>query len=119
MANLTQVQDGVDGPLKKDIRDRISRFRSKFTLGEIGDALGFSGAFVGSLLNEKNPARVRSRHVPRILKELEDAEEREGFEPAKNALSEASLDDLVRAIYAKGHRVTLSPLKSKSKLKSR
>jgi predicted nucleotide-binding protein len=68
-------QDGKNGPLKKEIRDRISAFRTRgSTLADIGAAIGFSGPFVSQLLNEKRPGRVRSIHVARIIKALEKAE---------------------------------------------
>jgi hypothetical protein len=60
--------------LKKDLRDRLRRFRSLFTLAEIGDTLKFSGPFVSQLLNEKNPARVDSKHIERIVRAIEEGE---------------------------------------------
>lgn len=68
-------QTEQNGPLTKELRDRISAFRPHFTLKEIGDALGFSGPWVSQILNEKTPARVDSKHIPRVLKALADAEE--------------------------------------------
>ncbi|MEJ0075279.1 MAG: hypothetical protein WDO17_07495 [Alphaproteobacteria bacterium] len=67
-------QDGRNGPLKKELRDRLTRFRSIFTLAEIGDAVGFSGPFISQILNEKNPARVDSKHIERIVRAVEEAE---------------------------------------------
>jgi predicted nucleotide-binding protein len=73
-----RYQDGKNGPLKKEIRDRIAVFRTRgSTLADIGEALGFSGPFVSQLLNERRPGRVRSIHVPRIIKALEVAEREE------------------------------------------
>lgn len=70
----TRYQAEKNGPLKKELTDRIRRFRSFFTLAEIGGTLGFSGAFISQILNEKTPARVDSKHIPRIVKALSDAE---------------------------------------------
>lgn len=70
----SRYQDEKNGPLKKDLRDRLRRFRSLFTLAEIGDTLNFSGPFVSQLLNEKNPARVDSKHIERIVRAIEEGE---------------------------------------------
>ncbi|MCP3468511.1 hypothetical protein [Bradyrhizobium sp. CCGUVB23] len=70
----SRYQDEKNGPLKKDLRDRLRRFRSLFTLAEIGDTLKFSGPFVSQLLNEKNPARVDSKHIERIVRAIEEGE---------------------------------------------
>ena len=69
-----RYQNGKNGTLKKDFLDRIRRFRSFATLAEIGEVLGFSGAFVSQILNETTPARVDSKHIPRIVKAITDAE---------------------------------------------
>lgn len=75
MEYYERYQDGKNGPLKKEIRDRIAVFRTRrSTLADIGKALGFSGSFVGQLLNETKPGSVRSIHVPRIIEALEAAE---------------------------------------------
>jgi hypothetical protein len=67
-------QDEKNGPLSKPLRDRLSAFRSFSTLAEIGKAVGFSGPFVSQILNEKSPARVDSKHIPRIVRAVEDGE---------------------------------------------
>ena len=111
-----RYQDSKDGALKKDLRDRISRFRTLgFTLAEIAEAIGFSGPFVSQLLNEKSPARVRSIHIPKILKALEEAEREEeqkavpGQKPIAPAVdAPMSLQDHMNAIYALGYSVTVS-----------
>jgi hypothetical protein len=72
-----RYQEQKNGPLTKDLRDRITKFRSFYTLAEIGETLEFSGPFVSQLLNEKTPARVDSKHIPRIVKALEEAEARD------------------------------------------
>lgn len=76
MAFDPRFQEEKNGPLSKGLRDRISAFRSHFTLAEIGKELGFSGPFVSQILREPNPQRVDSKHIPRILKALEDGERR-------------------------------------------
>jgi hypothetical protein len=69
-----RYQDGKNGPLNKALRDRLARFRSIFTLAEIGEAVGFSGPFVSQILNERHPARVDSKHIERVVRAVEDAE---------------------------------------------
>ena len=69
-----KYQERKNGPLSKSLRDRLSAFRSFSTLAEIGKAIGFSGPFVSQILNEKNPARVDSKHISRIVRALEDGE---------------------------------------------
>jgi hypothetical protein len=69
-----QYQDKKNGPLSKALRDRLSAFRSFSTLADIGKEIGFSGPFVSQILNEKNPARVDSKHISRIARVVEDNE---------------------------------------------
>jgi hypothetical protein len=69
-----RYQEGKNGPLTKALRDRLSRFRSMFTLAELGESIDFSGPFVSQILNEKNPARVDSKHIPRIVRAIEEGE---------------------------------------------
>lgn len=70
-----RYQDGRNGPLKREVRKRITALRTRgSTLADIGKHLGLSGSFVGQLLNEVRPGRVRSIHVPRIIAALEAAE---------------------------------------------
>ncbi len=69
-----RYQDKKNGSLSKSLRDRLSAFRSFSTLAEIGKAIGFSGPFVSQILNDKNPARVDSRHIPRIVRAVEEGE---------------------------------------------
>src|SRR6266571_1041123 len=105
-----RFQDGKNGPLKKELRDRINRFRTLgYTLAEIGKAIGFSGPFVSQLLNSTTPGRVRSIHIPRIIKALEKAEKDEDKKAVpgqKVADSVAgipmSLEEHIRAIDALG-----------------
>ncbi|WP_164607674.1 hypothetical protein [Rhodopseudomonas sp. BR0M22] len=69
-----RYQDEKNGPLNKALRARVTAFRSFSTLAEIGKLLGFSGPFISQILNEKNPARVDSKHIPRIIRAIEDGE---------------------------------------------
>lgn len=109
-----QYQNEKNGPLSKPLRDRISKFRSLYTLAEIGEAFSFSGAFVSQLLNEKTPARVDSKHIPRIVKALKEAEARDGKRlgldtgaaETKNTGNENTLDFHLRAIDALGWKIT-------------
>jgi|1185.fasta_scaffold777983_2 hypothetical protein len=109
-----RYQDGPNGPLKKEVRDRINAFRPDSTLAQIGEAFGFSGPFISQLLNPKNPARVRTLHVPRMMKALEKAEaERNTGQTsliaAAGSSAQMSLEDHIRAIDALGFTVTVTP----------
>jgi hypothetical protein len=117
-----KYQEGKDGPLTKEVRDRISAFRPESTLADIGRVIGFSGAFVSQLLSSKNPGRVRTLHVPRIIEKLEAAEanvqgQRDGKptepsrEPAKPPVGGDNLDVLklhMRAIEQLGLRASVT-----------
>lgn len=92
-----KYQDGKNGPLSKSLRDRLSAFRSFSTLAEIGKAIGFSGPFVSQILNEKNPARVDSKHISRIVRAVEDGE-------AKNAKKLG----LTKASHQNGHATPIA-----------
>ena len=105
-----RYQERKDGPLTQELRSRIGKFRELgSTLAEIGDEIGFSGAFVSQLLNDKHPARVRTIHVPRIIRKLEEAEQSAGIAPKEQgtASPRLSLEDLIKAITAKGFEVTV------------
>lgn len=112
-----RYQDGPNGPLKKEVRDRLNAFRPEFTLAEIGEAIGFSGAFASQILSSKTPGRVRSLHVPRIIKALEKAEAERQMTPPSRPVASApsagptqlSLEDHIRAIDALGFTVTVTP----------
>jgi predicted transcriptional regulator len=108
-------QNGKDGTLTKSVRVRLQKLREKgFTLKDIGDQLGFSGPFISQLLNEKSPGRVRSIHVAKMIQSIERAEAVNGIanhdeESKPSAESEMSLEQLMRAIEAKGFEVTVKP----------
>ena len=112
-----RYQESKNGPLTKDIRDRISAFRTLgSTLAEIGNALGLSGPFVSQLLNDKTPARIATKHIPRIIKVLEEREQKYMKKPTapreeksgNTGLPGMSLEDHLRAIKALGYGVTIS-----------
>lgn len=71
-----RYQVSLNGPLTKETRDRLQRFRTEqgSTLKDIGDALGFSGPFISTLLNAKSPASIRTKHIPKMVRAIEDAE---------------------------------------------
>jgi hypothetical protein len=113
-----RFQERKNGPLSQQFRDRIKRFREFSTLAEIGDTIGFSGAFVSQILNEKSPARVDSKHIPRIVRAIEKAEvewaEELGLPSSSTAQPAAassggegpmSLDYHLRAIDALGWKI--------------
>ena len=107
-------QTEKDGTLTDDVRKRLNKFRELgYTLAQIGDATGFSGAFMSSLLSEKSPGRIRSVHMPKFIKTLEDAEKAEGLvkggaPKTKKTLESYSLEELINAIKAKGFTVQVS-----------
>lgn len=115
-----RYQDGRNGPLTKALRDRLSRFRSMFTLAELGESIDFSGPFVSQILNEKNPARVDSKHIPRIVRAIEEGEAKyakklgltklmhqngDGAAPAPAADDRKTLDYHLNAIDALGWKI--------------
>lgn len=114
-----RYQVSKDGPLTKMVRDRITEFRTRgSTLADIAKVLGFSGPFVSQLLNEDRPARVRSIHIPRIIKVLREAEQEEGIVVDEPALDAALIDDSpavelsaldhMKALRAMGYTVTIA-----------
>jgi hypothetical protein len=119
MAFDPRYQTSQDGPLTPQLRERINSFRPEATLADIGKTLGFSGAFISQLLSEKNPSRVRTLHMPRIIKALEFAERERDMlnSPTKTAKPEPTnpvptamtLEDHMRAIDALGFTVTVTP----------
>jgi len=108
----SKYQERENGPLSKALRARIAKFRGDYTLNEIGEALGFSGAFISSLLNEKTPGRIRTIHIPGIVRELEDAEKRHAGQLTAKATSksqaknEKDLAYHLRAIDRLGFKIT-------------
>jgi hypothetical protein len=115
-----RYQERHNGPLTQEVRNRLQRFREDGnTLQGIGNALGFSGAFVSKLLNSKAPANISSIHIPRMMKALEHHEQVNGYAtkeeteaaPSSNPtkLEDLPLEDLIRAISAKGFDVSVTP----------
>ena len=115
-----RYQERHNGPLTQDVRARLHRFREGgSTLQDIGNALGISGAFVSKLLNPKAPANISSIHIPRMIKTLEHHEQLNGYAPKKEPeavpssnhakLEDFPLEDLIRAISAKGFDVSVTP----------
>jgi predicted transcriptional regulator len=114
-----RYQDGKNGALKKEVRDRLTALREYgLTLADVGKLLDLSGPFVSQLLNEKTPGRVRSTHIPRIVKAIEAAEQ--SYLQTKSVARvtvvptlEKSIGDTLayhmRAIDALGFNVTVSP----------
>lgn len=119
MSNFNSAhQEEKDGPLTKSVRQRLNKFRQLgYTLSDIGEALGFSGPFISQLLNEKKPARIRSVHVPELIKTLEEAEAEEGLTKKNKSkptdASALSLEELMNAIIAKGFNVSVTPKTTK------
>lgn len=109
-------QESYNGPLSKELRARIQRFRDEngATLQEIGKELSFSGPFISTLLNPKNPARIRTKHIDKIVSRVELAEIDLGWrKPAPSVKVDSqqakamTLDDHVDAIEGMGYAVTL------------
>jgi hypothetical protein len=110
-----RFQEYYNGPLTKEFRARLQRFRddNNATLQDIGNELGFSGAFVSTLLNASKPASIRTKHMARIVQTVEDAEIELGWRKPIEAKEKPenlsmSLDDHVDAIEAMGYSVTLT-----------
>jgi transcriptional regulator with XRE-family HTH domain len=111
-----RYQTRKNGPLTKEVRSRLTRFRERgYTLAEIAQEFKFSGPFISQLLNEKAPASVRTIHIPRIIERLEKAEIDEGITMPREKLHQpldigrVSLEELINAIAAKGFDVTVTP----------
>jgi hypothetical protein len=114
-----RYQDGKNGALRKGVRDRLTALREHgLTLADVGKLLDLSGPFVSQLLNEKTPGRVRSTHIPRIIKAIEAAEQsypainpvaRPAVEPTIEKSTGDTLAYHMRAIDALGFNVTVSP----------
>ncbi|MGQ0660470.1 hypothetical protein [Sphingosinicella sp.] len=115
-----QFQNEHNGPLRAEVRTRLTKIKDgrNWTLAELGEELGFSGAFVSQILNEKNPARVRSKHMGRIgdvLKRLEGtgqitATETTTASKGESSVRSESLAELVRAAHKLGFSVEFKPL---------
>jgi transcriptional regulator with XRE-family HTH domain len=109
----SRYQEHMNGPLTKDLRDRLQRFRNEqgSTLKDIGDRLGFSGAFISTLLNPKSPAHIRTKHIPKMVLAIEHAEIESGWRKPGlgKPVSDLSLEELIKAISSKGFDVTIKP----------
>jgi hypothetical protein len=111
-----RYQEFYNGPLTKDLRARLQRFRddNNATLQDIGSELGFSGAFISTLLNASKPASIRTKHMARIVQKVEHSEIELGWRKpielpkVKTSDRSLSLDDHVDAIEAMGYSVTLT-----------
>ncbi|GAC1557929.1 MAG: hypothetical protein NVS2B5_20240 [Beijerinckiaceae bacterium] len=66
-------------------------------------------------MNSKSPARIRSIHIPKLVQAIEHAEIENGISIAQETPGkqsppiDTSLEDLIRAIAAKGFEVTIKP----------
>jgi len=87
------------------------------SLAAIGQRFEVSGAFVSTLLRSKNPASVRSVHVPRFAQALEHLEVEAGIRPPtatsgsqKTKADDLTVEELIRALYSKGFEATLRPI---------
>jgi hypothetical protein len=110
-----RYQEAKNGCLTRDLRERIKRFRSFLTLADIGKELSFSGPFISQILNEKTPARVDSKHIPRIVNAVNDMEgryakklvpsEAERVTNGHASVSVGTLDYHLRAIDALGWKI--------------
>ena len=112
-----RYQESYNGPLSADLRKRLQRFRDEngATLADIGKELGFSGAFISTLLHSKHPANIRTMHISKIVSRVEHAEAELGWlkaaptqEKAASAQKALTLDQHVDAIEAMGYSVTLT-----------
>ena len=117
-----QLQMGENGPLKPAVRKRLDEVKNRLnlTLVQVGSRLGFSGPFVSALLKDSDPARVRTKHVDRIISVLEEMEIEAGIRPGapapmprpdSKAKADISLNDLVHAAHKLGFEVSFKPLR--------
>jgi transcriptional regulator with XRE-family HTH domain len=112
-----RYQESLNGPLSPDLRKRLQRFREEngATLADIGKELGFSGAFISTLLHQKHPANIRTIHISKIVNRVEHAETELGWlkappeeKGARSPKALLTLDQHVDAIEAMGYSVTLT-----------
>jgi Ni,Fe-hydrogenase III large subunit len=69
-----KFQEGPDGPLTEEVRDRLRRLREsdrRCTFAFIGEHVGMSGSFVSGVQAGR---AIRSRHVPQMITKLEALE---------------------------------------------
>jgi transcriptional regulator with XRE-family HTH domain len=116
-----RYQTEKNGPLSPALRSRISAFRAiGSTQADIAKALSFSPSFISQMLNSKSPARVDSKHIPRIVRVLNQQERNNWKElglperPAASADEKSDqttdvvikLKDHIQAIRSLGFEVT-------------
>ena len=120
---MNTYQDGLNGSLKPLVRRRIRTVRDElgFTWNEVGDAFDFSATFMHGLSREEVPLRIKSKHLEKLIRDLEALEVRAGLRDASEdadgengaspaVVNELSLEQLIRAITDKGFNVTFSPV---------
>ena len=107
-------QSGTNGPLTGTARARILGVKNRLglTLAQLGRRFGFSGPFMSQLLRDEDPARVRSKHIPRLRAALEQMEIEAGIGVAtsQTSLPITTMEDLIRAAHRLGFAVTFKPL---------
>lgn len=110
-------QSETNGSLTGTARARIATVKTRLglTLAQIGRRFGFSGPFMSQLLREDDPARVRSKHIPRLRAALEQLEVEAGVGQPTGASSPplhqvATMEDLIRAAHRLGFEISFKPL---------
>src|SRR4051794_23115590 len=109
-------QSETNGSLTGTARTRIATVKSRLglTLAQIGRRFGFSGPFMSQPLREDGPARVRSKHIPRLRAALEQLEVEAGLGPTGASPPHfhqvATMEDLIRAAHRLGFEVSFKPL---------
>ncbi len=124
-AHNSQFQLGENGPLKPAVRQRLENVKDKLnlTLAQVGTRLDFSGPFISALLKDSNPARVRTKHVNRIMAAIHQMEVQAGVSsaparsqspqpspPLQPSASSPALSDLIQAAHRLGFEVSFKPL---------
>jgi len=113
-------QTEANGELTPAVRKRIHKVRDLlgYSWADLGAEFDFSNTFVHGISRDDNPQRIRSKHIEGLIRSLEALEVKAGISsvahaatkaPAKAAISDLSLEELVNAIAAKGFVVTISP----------
>jgi hypothetical protein len=110
-------QSETNGPLTGTARTRVATVKTRLglTLAQIGRRFGFSGPIMSQLLREEDPARVRSKHIPRLRAALEQLEVEAGVGPPTGASPTfprqmATMEDLIRAAHRLGFEISFKPL---------
>jgi len=114
-----RYQAEYNGPLTASVRKRLNTAKNKLnlTLAKVGQKMEFSGPFMSQLLRDDDPARIRTKHIERVIAALEKLEAEAGLtgnapagEDKKTNSSGLTLEEIVHAAHKLGFEISLKPL---------